>query len=170
MNGEAITCPMCGFRFDPRQQAACGACPLQKGCQLVCCPACGYQTIEARQTRLGRLAEAFFSARRFRRRGRRRRSFGRGEGCLTLADLPPGRRARVTGFLGGLPAAKRAHLQAYGLTPGCWLRVVQVSPVVVVQVENTELALEEELAGQVEVAAGPTGREPESGEGVTDPG
>ena len=42
---------------------------------------------------------------------------------------------------------------AYGLIPGNWVEVVQHSPVTVVQVENTELALEDELASQIEVSS-----------------
>jgi hypothetical protein len=38
------TCGFCGFEFDPDQaETACPACPLARGCRLVCCPRCGYQ-------------------------------------------------------------------------------------------------------------------------------
>jgi Fe2+ transport system protein FeoA len=43
-------------------------------------------------------------------------------------------------------------LQAYGLIPGDWVYVVQQKPVTVVQIEHLELALEGDLARQVEVA------------------
>jgi len=68
---------------------------------------------------------------------------------LTLADIRPGCRARVAGFCRELPADRLAHLQAYGLAPGYWVRVLQHRPVTVVQVEHTELALETELACEV---------------------
>jgi len=42
---EAITCSMCGHVFDPSRHVACQACPLQSGCQLVCCPACGFEMV-----------------------------------------------------------------------------------------------------------------------------
>jgi Fe2+ transport system protein FeoA len=77
-------------------------------------------------------------------------------GCIpstcTLADVPPGCQARVTGFTSNLPPARFAHLQAYGLVPGYWVRVIQQSPVLVIQIDQTELALEMELAGNVHVA------------------
>ena len=50
-----ITCPMCGHTFDPDEHAACKACPLQKGCQLVCCPVCGYEMVNPQQSILARL-------------------------------------------------------------------------------------------------------------------
>ena len=71
--------------------------------------------------------------------------------ACTLADLSPGRQARVTGFLPGLSNERRAHLQAYGLVPGYPVKVLRHSPVTIIQVEHIELALERELAGGVEV-------------------
>lgn len=56
MNKTLITCPMCGNRFDPSGHNACPSCPLQKGCQLVCCPSCGYETVDPSQSSLARLA------------------------------------------------------------------------------------------------------------------
>lgn len=40
-----LTCSMCGHRFDPAGHVACQSCPLQSGCQLVCCPACGFEMV-----------------------------------------------------------------------------------------------------------------------------
>ena len=52
VTGNALTCPMCGQRFDPDANSACTACPLHAGCSLVCCPHCGYETIDTRRSRL----------------------------------------------------------------------------------------------------------------------
>lgn len=52
MKSTLITCGMCGQHFDPAENQACRACPLKKGCQLVCCPACGYETVDINQSRL----------------------------------------------------------------------------------------------------------------------
>lgn len=71
----------------------------------------------------------------------------------TLVDVPPGCTMRVKGFLPGLAPERRAHLQAYGLSPGYWVQVIQHSPVTVVRIEHTELALEAGLARQVQVSA-----------------
>jgi hypothetical protein len=46
MSGQNITCSMCGNIFDPAGRSSCKGCPLQKGCLLVCCPACGYETVD----------------------------------------------------------------------------------------------------------------------------
>ncbi len=40
-----MKCALCGFEFDERQaHNACAKCPMTKGCKLVRCPNCGYET------------------------------------------------------------------------------------------------------------------------------
>jgi Fe2+ transport system protein FeoA len=73
----------------------------------------------------------------------------------TLADIPPGDGVELRGFAPGLPQERRAHLQAYGLVPGRFVRVLQHNPVTVVQVEHCEIALEDDLACQICVAQTP---------------
>jgi Fe2+ transport system protein FeoA len=73
------------------------------------------------------------------------------KGDLTLSDVPPGWQAKVVGFRGGIPPARRVHLQAYGLVPNDWVWVMQHSPVTVIQIDQTELALENSLASEIEV-------------------
>lgn len=62
-----------------------------------------------------------------------------------LTKVPPGSQARIA-TLEALPIDYQERLQAYGLMPGHSLNVVQHSPVTVVQVEQTELAFEDEIA------------------------
>jgi Fe2+ transport system protein FeoA len=68
-----------------------------------------------------------------------------------LSELPPGTRAKVDSYSALMPVDRKAHLQAYGLVPGNMIRVVQHSPVTIVQVEHTELALENSLAQMIQV-------------------
>jgi Fe2+ transport system protein FeoA len=51
--------------------------------------------------------------------------------------------------MSGLPAAQRDQLQGYGILPGRTLRVIQHTPVTVVQIEHSELAIEPVMAGAV---------------------
>lgn len=133
---------------------------MNTGCSLVCCPKCGYENVDVQQSSLARLASRLL-------RRPTPSSFpplpvsaaageGRGEGQTPppihrLSEVPPGRRTRVVDFLPGLPADRRAQLQAYGLAPGYYIQVVQHSPVTIIQVDHTELALEASLARQVQV-------------------
>ncbi len=70
---------------------------------------------------------------------------------MTLADVPVGHSACVVGFLPGMPAERQAHLQAYGMSPCYPLRVVQHKPVMIIQIDHIELALERDLACLVQV-------------------
>ena len=67
----------------------------------------------------------------------------------TLADLRPGQEARLLSFSPEILPERLNQLQSYGLVPGCQVRVLQNWPVIVVQVEHTELAVENDLARQI---------------------
>lgn len=41
-DGTVFLCPLCGARFG-HAGLACGACPLNVGCEILKCPHCGYQ-------------------------------------------------------------------------------------------------------------------------------
>lgn len=39
------TCPLCGKTYDEKNTgSACKGCPMAKGCTLIRCPNCGYET------------------------------------------------------------------------------------------------------------------------------
>jgi hypothetical protein len=40
-------CPLCGAVLR-EHESGCGACPLSKGCEMLCCARCGYKTVAAR--------------------------------------------------------------------------------------------------------------------------
>jgi Fe2+ transport system protein FeoA len=134
-----ITCPMCGTLFDPAQLRSCDACPMHKGCASVCCPECGYSTVDPGRSRVvalsSRLGRLVLSRRRLRARA----------GALTLADVAAGTEAMIDG-LEGLSSESRHQLQAYGLAPGRTVRIVQQSPLTVVRVEHLDLAFEPQIA------------------------
>jgi Fe2+ transport system protein FeoA len=68
----------------------------------------------------------------------------------TLIDIRPGTQARVLTF-NGLSVKQIESLQAYGLAPGILVKVIRHKPVTIIQIDNTELALEHDLAIQVKV-------------------
>jgi hypothetical protein len=51
MKKELFTCPLCGNRFDPSAHEACATCILHGKCKLVCCPVCGYSTVDPSSSR-----------------------------------------------------------------------------------------------------------------------
>ena len=38
-----ITCPLCSYEFDDREESCHNSCPFNQGCSLIMCPACGYE-------------------------------------------------------------------------------------------------------------------------------
>jgi len=61
MKKDIIICPMCGYLYDAVEHAACQTCPLNKDCQMVCCPVCGYKTINTAASKLARVAEKWLN-------------------------------------------------------------------------------------------------------------
>jgi Fe2+ transport system protein FeoA len=95
------------------------------------------------------------------RRLRKRDRFGKKHSCsrkaipselLNLTQVSAGGRAQVLGYSHHLSSERLAQLQAYGLVPGAWVMVVQHSPVTIIRVDHTELAMEEGMACKVQVA------------------
>jgi Fe2+ transport system protein FeoA len=142
---------MCGHQFDASNHLACSSCPLNKGCNMVCCPKCGYNSIDTHQSKLARLAAGLFSLSPTSGKRSEHLHNGNGNTTVSLADVPPGFQAIVVGFSGDFPAERKAFLQAYGLNSDYKVRVLQHSPVTVIQVDYTELALERELARGIQV-------------------
>ncbi len=85
------------------------------------------------------------------RRRRRRRHHRRSHAApRTLAEVCPGAQVRIID-LKGLSAPSRAKLLALGICPGRCVEVIRHSPVTLVRVEHSELALEAELASGVRI-------------------
>jgi hypothetical protein len=40
-----MTCPLCGLEFEINANTRCTGCLLKKGCEKICCPRCGYETV-----------------------------------------------------------------------------------------------------------------------------
>jgi predicted Zn-ribbon and HTH transcriptional regulator len=49
-----MNCPLCGYEFDETALTCAAACPMAQvqGCNLVCCPNCGYQMVDERKSGL----------------------------------------------------------------------------------------------------------------------
>lgn len=136
-----LTCSLCCHTFDPAAEAACVSCPLRKGCPLVCCPSCGHVTVDTERSRLARLANSIMH-----RKAWRHDTTGTDR---TLTDIAPGDSGVVKGYCSSIPRPRREQLEAYGLSAGRRVFVVQHAPVTVLRVDHTELALEAELAAAI---------------------
>jgi len=154
----ALACPMCGFTYAPEAHASCNGCPIQKSCHMVCCPACGYQTIDPASSSVVRMAEAGRSGwKRLRKRFRKSPVLNtsrdnQSSTDYVLSSVLPGHEVCVAGFTSSISAERKARLQAYGLVSGQVVRVLQHNPVTVVVIEHLELAMETDLARSVLVS------------------
>lgn len=140
MTDQLISCALCGYRYNPDEHLTCNKCPLQAGCNLTCCPSCGYETIDPGKSRVARWISQLFSP--FTEEA----SAAGTAQEPTLARIAPGRRARVERFAPHTSPQRKAHLQAYGVAPGHTVHVLQHKPVTVIEIDHLELALENKLA------------------------
>jgi Fe2+ transport system protein FeoA len=149
-----MRCGLCGHRFDPVSMACHLACPLGAHCNLICCPNCGFQVVDASKTRLGG-----WLSRTFRSPGVRRRpdqtpveAVERPEReTVPLSHVLPGREVRIVA-LREMSGPRISRLGAFGLVPGSRVEVVQRRPAPVVRVGETEIALSVEILERIEVA------------------
>ncbi len=69
---------------------------------------------------------------------------------LTLADVKQDQVVRIL-ELSGLSESVRKHLHAYGLFNGRMIRVLSTRPEIIIQIEETEMALEYSVARAIQV-------------------
>lgn len=139
MVARYLTCPLCGFEFEQVDTLCAHGCPLGKLCNLVRCPSCAYEFPKTSQ-RVSWL----------------RRMFTRQSPIALhvpadvrrLCDLHPGERATVK-CLGGDRASRHNTLAVFGLLPGAEVTLVQQRPSCVVQVGETQLALDSDIAEEI---------------------
>jgi primosomal protein N' len=55
-------CPLCGFDYDESAMDCASRCPMAKvqGCNLLCCPNCGYQMVDERKSGIAKLLRRLF--------------------------------------------------------------------------------------------------------------
>ena len=144
-----MKCPLCGFEFDPvTLDCRETGCPLAQvqGCSIICCPNCGYQMPDKRDSVLAGLIERLQA--HFTRRGAAAEAH---PGQLSVRDLKPGQSAVVT-ELAFSDADRLDQLCAFGLAPGCTVQLDQTEPVVILRIGGTTLSLDSQIAGGIVVS------------------
>ena len=132
---RSMACPLCGTRFDPEVEVACGNCPMHGACTLSCCPECGYTTVDVGRSRAVGWIGRVFPSRKVP-----------AESETTLESALIGDDVVIGAFAEAMTTGHRELLRAYGLEPGRTVRIEQHAPVTVVRVDQTEVALEADLA------------------------
>ncbi len=139
-----MRCAMCGYEFDATGLACHASCPLSPNCAVVCCPRCGYSTVNPqRSTFLGWVQRIL---------GRQETpAEAREDGAIPLLQLRPGQEAEVVS-VGESHPEQTLHLSHFGLLPGMTLRLRQTKPVPIVRIAETDLALDAAVAAEIFVA------------------
>lgn len=137
MTPAYVVCPLCGLGFEREDTLCAHACPLGANCRLIRCPGCEYEFPEtpAGISRLARLLG---------RRGAAEAPSGR----PSLLDVERGERVRIL-CLGSRSSGRYVPLAGFGLVPGSVIELVQRRPACVVRVDETELALDPDIAREI---------------------
>lgn len=138
-------CAMCGYEYDTSLLTCHAACPLGANCSVVCCPRCGYSTIDpARSSFTQRLVAIFKKSApstepRFANEETR--------SATRLLDLKPGQSGHVADV--GGETNTLLQLSQYGLLPGTPIMLARKYPVPIVRVGQTDLALDRSVATHI---------------------
>jgi DtxR family transcriptional regulator, Mn-dependent transcriptional regulator len=135
-----LTCPLCGFEFRNSDSLCHHGCPFNGLCTLNRCPYCEYEFPEGPQKGSW--------LRRLLKRKETAVPPLPDEGVLTVRSLAAGEKAEVLCLAGDSPS-RRNHLAVFGLVPGSEIRLLQRHPSFVVEIGETVLALDADVAGDI---------------------
>jgi Fe2+ transport system protein FeoA len=133
-----VTCPLCGLEYQPGGDTCRDhGCPIALGgCATQHCPRCGYTMPDEAKSGAARLIRRLFGG---------SRSVRHSSG--SLAELPAGSFGLVERLEG--PADLLARLTAQGLAPGVHVHLLQRLPTFVIEVGETTIGLEREVAAAI---------------------
>lgn len=133
-----VSCPLCGLDYRPGGDTCREhGCPISLGgCAIQHCPRCGYTMPDESKSGAARLIR-----RLFRRSPRGPLPLG------SLAELPAGSFGVVDRLDG--PPDLLARLTAQGLAPGVAVHLLQRLPTFVIEVGETTLGIEKEVAAAI---------------------
>lgn len=140
-----MRCGLCGFRYDEKEaQKSCQSCPVTKGCRLIRCPNCGFETPPEPKW-LTYIRDLYI---------RDRFSFFQGEmngkkenrsHFFFLIHLPLHQIAEVTAIQTSDPK-KLQKLIAIGVFPGMKLSLIQKFPSYTFQMGHSQFVIDRPLA------------------------
>jgi len=133
-----VVCPMCGFEFDRTDTVCAHGCPLGSFCNLVSCPNCDYEFPDRpqRTSWLWRLLR------------KKEPDNLLPKDVIPASHLRSGEDAEVV-CLGSSKSPRYSALTVFGLEPGASITMIQQRPSCVIRIDETELALDTEIAGEI---------------------
>ena len=119
-----MKCSLCGFVFKEDQaQAACGNCPLMKGCKLLKFPNCGFETPPEPKWE----------------------KHLKKEGEFVMTDLNVNQSGKIC-RINTSDRKKLNKIMAMGILPGMTVTLIQKFPSYVVQIGQSQFAIDKKLA------------------------
>ena len=174
-----MTCSLCGIRFDINTaHKACSSCPMNKSCKMFKCPNCGYECLPEPELfkfikkLLKNKNSGYLSSLRnslFPLAKRCSRAFHKmDDSCRIFTSLPKkgydsdmlkreqlpltGLNANQTGTIVDLDTSdpkKLQKLMVMGALPGATIELIQKFPSYVFRIDNTQVAVDAEIAGNI---------------------
>lgn len=142
-----MRCQLCGFEFDETRLQCHTSCPFNDHCAVVCCPRCGYQTIDEAKSGVVDLLRRALGRVRQQRRSQPQNDLPHPV-CCALSRLQTGQGGRLVSIESS-NAERIERLQVFGLMPGAMVTLRQRYPEFVLQVGHTELTVEREVASEI---------------------
>jgi Fe2+ transport system protein FeoA len=136
MEKTLLICNLCGHKFEEGAKAPCGECPLHKGCELTCCPNCGYTNFH------------FPDAKKPLNFWKKEKAIS---GKRSMQQVQEGETISVHFINTNMPKHKLSYLVSRGVMPGKSMQVVQNKPTLIVEINHMLVAIEQELAGLIYV-------------------
>lgn len=137
-----MICQLCSYEFDETQVSACSSCAINKHCAIICCPQCGYQSVDESKSQLTQ------SLRRLFIRGQQKTILPHQAQCRRLSDLQPGQSATVVG-IESANVNRQERLHVFGVVPGNSITLEQRFPALIISIGFTQLSIEAELANEI---------------------
>lgn len=129
---------MCGFEFEKTDTLCSHGCPLGSMCGLSRCPSCNFEFPKTPKA-------VSWLSRVFRKSAAP--PIDLPEQVRTLRELKTGERGRVLCL--GATSDRNNSLAVFGLAPGAEITLLQQQPACVVQIGETQLALDPEIAESI---------------------
>ena len=148
MTTLSMLCPLCSHEFVPSGLACHTGCPLGSRCNLICCPQCGYQIVDASRSRVAGWLRRLMPAKEESTAARPQT--GATAQAVPLTHIAVGATVEVRGFA-GLSPQHLARFSVFGLAPGAEITLAQRYPAPVIRVGETELAMSAEIAACIQV-------------------
>lgn len=149
-----MKCQLCGFEFNQASLPCHSDCPMGGNCHLICCPNCGYQVVDETKSGIANFFSRLWPS-------KTKSKISKVEGkrvtsktpVVPLTHIPVGKMVSIR-KMDKMPAKRLAQLSVFGLIPGGKVKVIQRNPAPVIRIDETELAVSEEILQQIWVLPG----------------